>query len=734
MGDAGEAAEGQVQGLLSRMTLAEKIGQMTQVNGDDGRVSAPLAERIRAGGVGSILNEVDPNTLRTLQQIAVKESRLGIPLIFGRDVIHGFRTILPIPLGQAASWNPDVVRAGARLAAVEAASVGLHWTFAPMVDISRDPRWGRVAECLGEDPYLAGVLAAAMVEGFQGTEGGAEPLLAACAKHFAGYGASESGKDYNTTNIPENELRNVYLRPFKAAVEAGVMTLMTSFSDLDGVPATGNAFLLKEVLREEWRFDGFVVSDWDSVRQLAVHGMTEDDRESAFEAVTAGLDMEMAGGAYAEHLAAMVEAGLVPMSVIDERVRAILRIKSRLGLIGPDGMRSTPSVDTSVALQTARTAAVESIVLLKNDNKVLPLDANRLQSLALIGPMADDGYEQLGTWIFDGDSSLSVTPRQAVAERLGDRVRQTYVRALETTRSRDAAFDEATAAAEDADAALLFLGEESILSGEAHCRANIDLPGAQVELIKRLKGTGTPVIAVVMAGRPLTLTNVIDEVDALVYAWHPGSMGGPAIADVVFGFECPRGKLPMSFPRVVGQVPVYYNHKNTGRPASPQTVVSMDTIEARAPQTSFGMTSFHLDVEPTPLFPFGFGLSYADFEYSDLSVSASEIEMGETVAVSATVANVGAVGGVEVVQLYVRDVVGSTTRPVRELKGFRRVELAPGQSARVEFVLTPDDVAFYGRSQRLATEPGEFQVWVGGSAQADLTASFRIRGSTHHRL
>ncbi len=709
------------------MTLAEKIGQMTQLNGDEGRVSDALADRVRSGTVGSILNEVDGPTQQALQRIATEESRLGIPLIFGRDVIHGFRTILPIPLGQAASWNPQTVREGARLAAAEAAASGLQWTFAPMVDIARDPRWGRVAESFGEDPHLASVMAAAMVKGFQGPDPTAPDAIAACVKHFAGYGASESGKDYNTTNIPENELRNVYLRPFKAAVDAGVMTFMTSFSDLDGVPATANAFLLTTVLRKEWGFDGFVVSDWDSVRQLAVHGMTETDRESAFEAVTAGLDMEMAGDAYLSHLSALVEAGRVTVAQIDERVGNILRVKARLGL--SDRARTPPCSppEPASARAIAKRAAVESLVLLRNDHRVLPLDRAALDSVAVIGPMADDGYEQLGTWIFDGDPARSVTPLAALVEGLGPGVDVRYVRGLETTRSRTATFDEAATAAEAADVALLFVGEESILSGEAHCRADIDLPGAQVELVRRIRRTGTPTVAVIMAGRPLTLTNVFDEVDALLYAWHPGAMGGPAIADVLFGIESPSGKLPISFPRVAGQIPIYYNHKNTGRPASPGSVVSIESIESRAPQTSFGMTSFYLDVDPTPLFPFGYGLSYSSFEYADIEVSAPQMDMAGSVTVSASVSNSGPVAAVEVVQLYVRDLVGSTTRPVKELKGFRRVELSPGQSKRVAFVLTADDLAFYGRNQRRAAEPGEFHVWIGGCSTTELRGEFRLR-------
>ena len=733
-----DATERRIRALMERMTLAEKIGQMSQVNGDEGRVSADLRAAIRAGRVGSILNEVDPATLETLQRVAVEESRLGIPLIFGRDVIHGFQTIFPIPIGQAATWNSELVQAAARVAAQEAASVGLHWTFAPMVDICRDPRWGRVAESLGEDPHLASVLAVAMIRGFQGPDLATPDSLAACAKHFAGYGASESGKDYNTTNIPENELRNVYLRPFKAAVEAGVATLMTSFSDLDGVPASANGFLLQQILRQEWEYDGFVVGDWDAIRQLSVHGLTENDRESAYEAVTAGLDMEMAGDAYAAHLEGLVASGRVPVEAVDIKVANILRIKARLGLfetprptIGYDSSRASPPAPSD-ALLLARQVAQQSLVLLRNERGVLPLDESRLRSIAVLGPMANEAYEQLGTWIFDGDESLSVSGLRAIQERFeGVDITVRYAPAMETTRSRaTAAFDEAIVAASASDVAIVFVGEESILSGEAHSRASIDLPGAQVELLRRLRSTQTPVVAVVLAGRPLTLTGIVDEVDALLFAWHPGAMAGPAIADVLFGAVNPSGRLPVSFPRAVGQIPVYYNHKNTGRPPLAGATLHIDDIQPRAPQTSFGMTAFYLDIDHTPLFEFGYGLSYTRFTYSDIEVSAQQVNLGQSFTVAATVHNVGDVDGDEVVQLYVRDLVGSTTRPVRELKGFRRVRLRAGEQQRITFTLSTEDLAFYGRDQRLATEPGQFRLWIGGSARAELTETIRVVSPT----
>ena len=718
-----------MQALLAKMTLAEKIGQMSQRNASGGDAPDYLGDGLRAGRIGSVLNVVDVEVVNELQRIAVEESRLGIPLMVGRDVIHGFKTVMPIPLGQAATWNPEVVEASARAAALEAATTGINWTFAPMIDIARDARWGRIAESLGEDPFLASQLAAAMVRGFQGEDLSATGTIAACAKHFAGYGAAESGRDYATTNIPENELRNVYLPPFKSAVDAGVVTLMASFSDLDGVPATANEFLMRQVLRDEWQFDGFVVSDWDSVRQLSIHGLTANDRDAAYEAATAGVDMEMAGDAYSGNLEALVKDGRVDIEVIDRAVANILRAKFRLGLFeqpytDPDDL---PPIASEESLGTAKQAALQSVVMLKNDNGTLPLAAETLKSIALIGPLADAPYEQLGTWIFDGDPELSITPMHAIHSLVGHDLDVRYVRAMQNSRSRASeSFDEAVEIASDSDVAVLFLGEESILSGEAHSRADISLPGDQAELVRRIRATGKPVIAVILAGRPLTLTNIVDQVDAILYAWHPGTMGGPAIADLLFGVESPSGKLPATFPRMVGQIPIYYNQKNTGKPPTPDTVVHIDDIDARAPQLSTGMTAFHLDAGYTPLFSFGHGLSYASFEYDDSRVSAGEIDLGDSVTISADLTNSGNVVAEEVVQLYIRDLVGSVTRPVMELKGFRRVEVRPGETVTIKFRLHTDDLAFYGRDMRLTTEPGDFHAWIGGSSDTRLRTEFRV--------
>ncbi len=723
------AEEDQVNELLAKMTFEEKIGQLNLISGSGGSQSEKIKQNLRDGRMGGILNEVHLETVNELQRIAVEESRLGIPLLIGRDVIHGFKTIFPIPLGQAASWNPDLIYNGARISAIEAASTGVNWTFAPMLDIGRDPRWGRVAETLGEDPYLTSVLGAAMVKGFQGDDLTKPDAIAACGKHFAGYGASESGRDYNTTNIPESELRNVHLVPFKAALDAGVASFMTSFSDLNGVPASGNEFLLKQILRTEWGFDGFVVSDWDSVRQLSVHGLTSDDKESAFEAANAGLDMEMTSTTYSEYLPNLVEENRISIRQIDVMVANILRIKIRLGLFqnAYTNPADFPALVNPEHLSAAKDAAIESAVLLQNKNRALPLLKDNIKSLAIIGPLADDGYEQLGTWIFDGDSQFSQTPLQAIRDLVGESVQINYSRAMETTRTRTRdGFAEAIATANNSDVVLLFLGEESILSGEAHCRADIRLPGNQEELITEIAATGKPIVLVIMAGRALALENIIDKVDAILFTWHSGTMAGPAIADLLFGKVSPSGKLPVTFPRVTGQIPIYYSHKNTGKPATPDSFTHIDDIIPRSTQVSVGNTSFHLDAGYTPLFPFGFGLTYSEFHYSDIILDRYEIALGETIKVSIELKNTGNREADEVVQLYIRDLVGNITRPVKELKGFQKIRLKQGEIRIVTFTIHTDDLAFYNRKMELVTEPGTFHVWIGGSSDAKSRAEFEV--------
>ena len=727
-----ELASDRIRGLLEEMTLEEKAGQLTQVNGQGGRVGDDLARAVRAGRVGSVLNEVDVDTVNELQRLAVEESRLGIPLLVGRDVIHGFRTIFPIPLGQAASWNPELVRTSARIAALEAARAGVNWTFAPMVDIGRDPRWGRVAECLGEDPRLSGELAAAMVEGFQG-EPGTPGAIAACAKHFAAYGASEAGRDYNTTNVTERELREVHLPPFKAALDAGVLTFMTSFSDVDGIPASANRFLLSDILREEWGFGGFVVSDWESIPQLMDHGLAVDRREAARQAATAGVDMDMAGYTYLEHLPGLVEAGAVAPERLDAMVGAVLRVKEALGLFERPytDPEIFPGFGDPAHLEAAREAARQSVVLLKNADRLLPLAPEELSRVAVIGPLADEPAEQLGTWVFDGDPELSVTPLRALREALGPGTGIRYVRALVTSRDRSRqGVHEAVEAAREADVALLFMGEEAILSGEAHCRADITLPGAQSALLEAVHATGPPVVVVLLTGRPLALEGDLPHMDALLCAWHPGTMAGPAVVDLLLGHASPSGRLPVTFPRVTGQIPIYYAHKNTGRPPTSESWTHLDDIPPGVPQLSVGNRSFHLDTHYTPLFRFGFGLSYGTVDYQDFRVrlDAGSPEAGIPLRVrfSVRVSNHGERPVTEVVQLYLRDPVASVTRPVRELKRHARVHLAAAAISEVHFTLEAGDLAFHGRNMRPTVEPGRFQAWIGGSSAADLSVEFEL--------
>lgn len=721
-----ESIANRIQTLINEMSLDEKIGQLSLVNSEYGQISADTKETLKAGRIGGVLNEVAPDIVNELQRIVVEESRLGIPLLIGRDIIHGFNTIFPIPLGMAATWNESLIEECCRIAAQEASAVGVNWTYAPMVDISRDPRWGRVAESLGEDPTLSSLLTTAMIKGYQG-ELSQPGTIAACVKHFAGYGACESGKDYNTTNIPENELRNVHLPPFKAAIDAGAMSLMTSFSDIDGIPATANHFLLKHILREEWDFKGLVVSDWASITQLAIHGLTKDEKDSACHAANAGVDMEMASHAYSDHLSDLIKEEKVKIEQIDLMVEHVLRVKFELGLF-ENPFITDPTVDSKQKrLELAKETAIQSCVLLKNDKQCLPLSIKDLNSIVVIGPMADEPVEQLGTWVFDADESLSQTPLKALKKAIPERISLQYIRSMETSRSKDKLqFDEAIKAAKQSDVILFFAGEEAILSGESHCRSDIRLPGAQEELITALSDTGKPLVLILMAGRPVAMENIVDKISAILCAWHPGCMGGPAIVDLLLGDESPSGKLPITFPRVTGQIPIYYAHKNTGRPATDESVLYIDDIEVGTPQHSFGNTSFHLDIENSPLFPFGFGLSYTTFEYSNLKLSQNKIEIGGCIFVTVDVSNTGSMPTYETVQFYTRDLVGSVTRPVKELKKFKKILIKPGETETVSFILASDDLAFYGRDNKLKCEPGSFQLWIGGNSDTTLQAEFEV--------
>jgi beta-glucosidase len=717
-----------VDALLARMTLTEKIGQMVQVNASRGEIPPALKERLRQGRIGSMLNEIVPATSQELQRIAVEESRLGIPLLMGRDVIHGYRTIFPIPLAQAAAWDASLVTRSAAVAAEEAAGAGFQWTFAPMMDVARDPRWGRIAEGFGEDPYLASLLAAAMVKGFQGDDYGAPNRIAACAKHFAAYGAAEGGRDYDTVSLPENVLRDVYLPPFKAAVDAGAATFMTSFNEVNGVPSSGSEFLLRKVLRQEWGFRGFVVSDWESMSEMIEHGFAKDLEDVAVKSARAGVDMEMQSAAYAEHLEALVKKGVVSEKVVDEAARNVLRVKWKAGLFDTrKGFAAKlPGTPTASALGLAREAALKSVVLLKNEGRVLPIE-RAVKSVAVIGPLADDPYEVLGTWNRDGVIEDTVTPLRAIRSFLGDAARVRYAPGLPSTRSQEpSGFAAAVEAARASDAAVIFVGEEAILSGEAHSRARLDLPGAQKALVDAVAAAGKPTVLVVLAGRPLCIGDVFAKAGAVLYAWHGGTMTGPALADLLFGVESPSGKLPVTFPKTEGQIPVYYAHKSTGRPPTKRKLTLIDDIPPRARQSSLGDAARYLDIGYEPLYPFGYGLSYTDFAYANLRISAPKVKRADTLRVQVDLTNTGDREAEEIAQLYVRDLVGSLTRPLRELKGFQKVRLRPRETRTLTFDLPVASLGFHDSTMRYVVEPGGFSLWVGGDSRATLEAGFEV--------
>jgi beta-glucosidase len=727
------ATEKKIDVLLGQMTLDEKVGQLNQysspfdVTGPPPSAGAQKAayEQIRAGLVGSMLNVTGAEATRKAQQLAVENSRLKIPLIFGYDVIHGYKTVFPVPLGEAASWDRTAVERSARVAATEAAAAGLHWTFAPMVDVARDARWGRIMEGSGEDSFLGAQMAAARVRGFQGRSLAAVDTIAACAKHYAAYGFAEAGRDYNTVDISESTLRNVVLPPFKAAADAGAVTFMNAFNEIGGIPATGSVHLQREILKGEWGFQGFVVSDWGSIAEMVRHGYSEDLSQAAQQAITAGSDMDMEGRAYIGHLAGLVRSGRVDVKIVDDAVRRVLRVKFALGLFDDpyrysDAGREKAATLTPANLEAARD--VRSIVLLKNDG-LLPIDKT-VRSIAVIGPLADDKDTPLGNWRGQGaaNSAVSllegvkaaVSPGTRVVHAEGARLvtgpRNFQAPSVYNTTDRSG-FRAAVDAARSADVVLLAVGEDAYQSGEGRSQAQLGLAGLQDELIEAVAGANKNVVVVLMSGRPLTIGHVAERVPALLETWLLGSQAGHAIADVLFGDYNPSGKLPVSFPRMVGQEPLYYGHKSTGRPG-PEPGVTW---------------SHYTDVSNDPLYPFGFGLSYTSFTYSDPRLSAAVIGQGGELTVSVTVTNSGRRTGSEIVQLYVRDVVGSVTRPVKELKGFERVELGPGQSSDVTFTIKPADLAFYTARGRWEAELGAFKVFVGGNSRDLKEASFTLK-------
>lgn len=716
---AGDEIDHKVEELLAKMTLEEKIGQMNQVSG-----GYQFSGEIAKGNVGSILNIVDPVEINAVQRVAVEESRLGIPLLVSRDVIHGFRTIFPIPIGLAATFDPALVEQGARVAAVEATASGVRWTFSPMLDIARDPRWGRIAEGSGEDPYLDTQMGVAMVKGYQGEDFTDPTSMAACIKHFVGYGAAEGGRDYNTTMISERALRNTYFPAFKACVEAGALTLMTSFNDVDGLPSTGNEWLLRDILREEWGFDGMVVTDWNSSGEMVAHGFAEDLKHATELSINAGVDMDMMSFGYVQYVKALVDEGKIKAETIDNAVRNILKLKFRLGLF------ENPYVDESLARQVAyapehlaaaKQSAVESAILLQNNNDVLPLKSAK--RILVTGPMADAPYDQLGTWAFDGEEAYTVTPLTALRKDY----EVVYEPALAYSRDASTAgIPAAVAAARGVDAVVAFVGEEAILSGEAHSLSQINLQGAQSELIKALKATGKPVVVVVIAGRNLTIERDLENCDAMLYSFHPGTMGGEALADLITGRAVPSGKSPVTFLRDAGQAPFYYNHPMTGRPNS-GTETLLNDIPLKAGQTSLGCTSYYLDTGYGPLFPFGYGLSYTKFEYANIAIDKAEYAEGDTIVVEYDLTNTGNYDATEVAQLYVRDLVGSVVRPVKELKRFERVELKAGETKHCRFELPVAELAFWNRDMEYVVEPGNFQLWVAGDSATGEPLAFAVK-------
>lgn len=710
--------------LIKKMTLREKIGQLEQFITRKGVVTGPegvkrdIESAIRNGEVGSFLSVFDREENQRLQKIALEESRLGIPLIFGCDVIHGYRVIFPENLAMACSWNIDAIEHSARIAAEESAAAGIHWTFSPMCDISVDPRWSRVSEGAGEDPYLGSKISAAMVRGYQGNDLSADNTIAACIKHFAAYGAAQAGKDYNTVDMSELMFRDLYLPPYRAAVDAGAVTVMSSFNDFFGVPASGSKWLLYDLLRKELGFTGFVVSDWNAVHEMIIHGVAADGKEAAELALNAHLNMDMIGGDYIAYGEQLVKEGRISEKLIDELCREVLMVKYRLGLFDDPFKYGRQNQDEAYYrpenLEFARKVAGESMVLLKN-NGVLPLKEGA--KIALIGPFADAPKDQLGAWRAKGEASHSITFRQALEERFG-KGNVLYTKACECGRKGDwiieGGISEAVKIAKKSDVVLLSMGLSGWHSGESRSRAEITIPAPQQALLDALKKTGKKIVVLLSTGRPMDIRNEVEKADAVLLTWHAGTMAGPAVADLVSGDKNPSGHLTMSFPYSVGQVPVHYNSKNTGRPAKDQFKAS-------------GYSSSYVDIRNAPLFPFGYGLSYTEFEYSDLQVLTPEVEMGGAVKVSVKVKNVGKRDGDDVAQLYVRDVVAQTTRPVRELKGFERFSLKAGEERVLEFEIPTSDLAYCHSDMSFKADAGDFLVWVGADSESKLEGKFKIK-------
>lgn len=713
-----------IDSLINVMTAEEKAGQLTlYTSGWD--ITGPVLrddymDELRAGRAGNLFNAHTVDYARNLQRIAVEETRLGIPLLFGLDVIHGYKTTFPIPLAEASSWDMDIIEKSAHLAAKEAASAGINWTYNPMVDIARDPRWGRIAEGNGEDPYLGSLIGAAKVRGIQGTDLSDPTTILACVKHFAAYGASQAGRDYHTVDMSDRELRQNFLPPYKAALDAGAATVMTSFNELDGVPASGNHYLMTEILRNEWGFDGFVVTDYTSINEMVPHGVVANLKEAAELAFNAGVQMDMQGGVYSEYIPELLAEGKIKEADLNEYVRQVLEMKYKLGLFDDpyrylNKEREQATLYSQEMMDHSLLAGKESIVLLKNEpagrasENLLPLSKNT-RSVALIGPLADNQKDMLGTWHVAGDESKVITLLEGI-KKTAPNVQINYARGADFNGDNQSGFAEALAAARRSDVVIMAIGEDYTQSGEAASRSEIGLPGPQQELIEAIHALGKPVVAVVMAGRPLTIEWIDEHIPAVMNAWHLGTMSGQAIAETLFGDHNPGGKLTITFPKNVGQIPVYYNMKNTGRPFDANNKY----------------TSKYLDVSNEPLYPFGYGLSYTTFEYSNLKLSSNELSNDGSITVNVTVKNIGKYEGKEVVQMYIRDMVGSVTRPVKELKGFEKISLTPGESKQVSFTISTDDLKFYTRDMSFKAEPGDFKVFVGTSSAETLEADFALK-------